>query len=165
MLISDRHRELYRWHFEGRVAGNRPNRWQAVVEGLADRFSAESLIDYGCGVDASLSRYSKLPIINYDPAVAEYSALPERADLVVCLHVLEHVEAGCVDYVLDHLRGIAKKALFVSVSTEQSTKTLPDGSPWHSFVRSPEWWRRKLDGFVEQPAMEERKEFVALLTC
>jgi hypothetical protein len=116
-------------------------------------------------MDASLSRYSKLPIVNYDPAVAAYSALPERADLVVCLHVLEHVEAGCIDYVLEHLKSLARKALFVAVSTEQSTKTLPDGSPWHSFVRDAEWWREKLVGFVEQPAMDSRKEFVALLEC
>jgi 2-polyprenyl-3-methyl-5-hydroxy-6-metoxy-1,4-benzoquinol methylase len=115
-------------------------------------------------MDASLSRYSKLPIVNYDPAVAAYSALPERVDLVVCLHVLEHVEAGCVDYVLEHLKSLARKALFIAVSTEQSTKTLPDGSPWHSFVRDAKWWREKLVGFVEQPAMDSRKEYVALLT-
>lgn len=165
MLISDRHRELYRCHFDARAAGSKPSRWQTIVEDLARRFAADSIIDYGCAIDASLSRFSTLPIINYDPCVGAYSALPQRADLVVCLHVLEHVEVDCVDHVLEHLKGLARKALFIAVSTEQSTKTLPDGSPWHSFVRDAAWWRAKLVGFVEQPAMDARKEYVALLTC
>lgn len=164
-LISDHHRSLYRCHFDSRSAGSKPSRWQGVVEALAERFDARSIIDYGCAIDASLSRFSTLPIINYDPAISEYSALPERADLVVCLHVLEHVEEDCIDHVLEHLRGLAKKALFIAVSTESSTKTLPDGSPWHSFVKDAAWWREKLVGFDEQRAMDARKEYVALLTC
>jgi hypothetical protein len=136
-----------------------------VVEDLAERFGARSVIDYGCAIDASLSRFSSLPVVNYDPCVSEYSAVPHPADLVVCLHVLEHVEADCVDSVIEHLRSLAMKALFIAVSTEASTKLLPDGSPWHSFVRHESWWRAKLAGFVEQPAMDARKEYVALLTC
>ena len=165
MLISDRHRELYRCHFETRAAGGKPSRWQHLVESLADRFDAKSVIDYGCAIDASLSRFSSLPIVNYDPSVSDYSDLPDRADMVVCLHVLEHVEAECIDHVLEHLGSLAKKAIFIAVSTEESTKLLPDGSPWHSFVRDADWWRAKLVGFIEQPAMDERKEYVALLTC
>lgn len=164
MLISERHRNLYRSHFDTRTAGSKPSRWQSVVEALVEQFSAQSVIDYGCAIDASLSR-SGLPVVNYDPCVDLYSQLPEMADLVVCLHVLEHVEADCIDSVLGHLRSLAKKALFIAVSTQVSTKVLPDGTPWHSFVRDADWWRAKLVGFVEQPAMDERKEYVALLTC
>lgn len=162
MLISELHRNLYRSHFDGRSAGVKPSRWQGVVEELAQRFDARSVIDYGCAVDASLSRFSSLPIVNYDPCVDQYSNLPERADLVVCLHVLEHVEAERIDDVLEHLRNLARKVVFVAVSTQASTKTLPDGSPWHSFVMDSAWWKAKLVGFVEQPAMDERKEYVAL---
>lgn len=165
MLISDRHKQLYRRHFDARAVGSKRSRWQTTVEQLTERFDAKSVIDYGCGIEASLSRFSSLPVVNYDPGVDEYSALPERADLVVCLHVLEHVEAGCIDPVIEHLKSLAKKGLLIAVSTEKSTKTLPDGSPWHSFVKGAEWWRAKLSGFVEQPAMDGRKEYVALLTC
>ena len=86
--------------------------------------------------------------------------------MVVCLHVLEHVEADCVDAVLEHLRSLARKAVLLAVSTEASTKVLADGSPWHSFVRDADWWRGKLAGYVERPDLASRHaEYVALLTC
>lgn len=165
VLISDHHRGLYERYYAGRDIAIAPNRWQQRIEDVAELVEARSVIDYGCGPSATLSAFSNLPIRNYDPAVPAYSSVPERADLVVCLHVLEHVEAGCIDYVLEHLRSLAAKALFVAISTQESTKLLPDGSPWHSFVRDEEWWRSKLVGFVEYLAMDERKEYVALLRC
>lgn len=165
MLISERHRALYEQYFGALQFVKRPNRWQERVESVAELIEARSVIDYGCGPAATLSAFSKLPIRNYDPAVPAYSSVPERADLVVCLHVLEHVEAECIDHVLEHIRSLATKAVFIAVSTQVSTKFLPDGSPWHSFVRDEGWWRSKLSGFVEQMPMERRKEYVAMLTC
>lgn len=165
MLISDWHRMLYEQYFGACKLVSRPNRWQKRVENLAELIEAKSIIDYGCGPAATLSAFSTIPIRNYDPAVPEYSVVPQPADLVVCLHVLEHVEADCIDHVLEHLRSLATKAVFVAVSTQESTKLLPDGTPWHSFVRDEEWWRAKLVGFVEQMPMERRKEYVALFTC
>ena len=48
-------------------------------------------------------------------------------------------------------------------------KTLPDGTPWHTFVRDSEWWRRKLlmlGEFIEQPTIDApENEYAALLRC
>jgi hypothetical protein len=166
VLISGKHRGLYEQYYSCRHIQSSPNRWQQRVEDLAQMFSTDSVLDYGCGPAATLAAYSKLPIRNYDPCVPAYSSVPERADLVVCLHVLEHVEEHCLDYVLEHMRSLATKAVFIAVSTQDSTKTLPDGSPWHSFVKDEQWWRVKLCslGFVEREPMDQRKEFVALQT-
>jgi hypothetical protein len=90
---------------------------------------------------------------------------PSPADLVVSIHALEHVEPEYVDLVIEHMKGLATKALFIVVSCEPSTKLLPNGGPWHSFVRSADWWREKLESFDSQPVIMDRPgaEYAALL--
>ncbi len=162
-LISDRHRSLYEQYFAELSFESKPSRWQSTVETLARLTGSKSVLDYGCGVMALLSKFSELPIANYDPAVPEYSSLPRPADLVVCLDVIEHVEPEFVDDVLEHVISLAGKALFLTISTQESSKLLPDGSPWHCFVKDKAWWQNKLKGFSEMPAMDGREEYVAVL--
>jgi hypothetical protein len=90
---------------------------------------------------------------------------PAPADLVVSIHALEHVEPEYVDAVIEHMQHLALKALFIVVSCEPSTKLLPDGSAWHSFVRSAEWWKEKLSAFASQPVIMDRQgaEYAAVL--
>ena len=163
MLISDRHRSLYEQYFAELSFEAKPSRWQRTVEELARFTGSESVLDYGCGIMALLSKFSDLSITNYDPGVPEYAALPEPADLVVCLDVIEHVEPKYTDAVLEHVISLAKKALLLTISTQESSKLLPDGSPWHCFVKDADWWRNKLKGFSEEPAMDGRAEYVAVL--
>jgi len=163
MLISDNHRSQYQQYFDQLSFDHKPNRWQDKVERLYHQTNSKSVIDYGCGIMASLSEFSDLPIINYDPGVPAYSQLPPPADLVVCLDVLEHVEPDCMEHVLNHVILLAQKALFVTISTQESTKLLPNGAPWHCFVRDKHWWREKLHSFTEEAAMGARKEYVAVL--
>jgi len=164
LLISDQHRSLYEQYFAELSFEAKPSRWQRTVEELARFTGSESILDYGCGITASLSKFSGLPIINYDPGVPEYAALPEPADLVVCLDVIEHVEPECVDAVIEHLFSLPKKALLLTISIQESSKLLPDGSPWHCFVRDKDWWRSKLKmRLSEQLAMDGRAEYVAIL--
>ena len=69
-----------------------------------------------------------------------YAALPQPADLVVCWHVLEHVEPDCLAAVLAHIQRLADQAILCAVSCAPSTKVLPDGTPWHTLVQPPTWW-------------------------
>lgn len=163
-MISDRHADLYRRYYAERDIAPRPSQWQPRIEELARRIGARSIIDYGCGANRGLSRFSKLRVVDYDPGLPEVSVLPEPADLVVSIHMLEHVEPECVDSVIDHMLSLAEKALLLVVSCQPSTKSLPDGSPWHSFVRDADWWRARLIGFEPQAPLRDRpgSEYAAL---
>ena len=170
VLISLSHRKLYQEYYEKR--GDipvRPNQWLDRIEAIAEKVQAKTVIDYGCGPARSISGFSRLKVTDYDPGVPEIAHVPRRkADLVVSLHVLEHVEPDCIDAVIQHMLELARKAVFVVVSCEPSTKRLPDGSPWHSFVKDTDWWLAKLSmsNFEPQPTIKAPGlEFAALKLC
>lgn len=163
-LISAKHRELYRDYYAQRITPSRASSWLSRIDALAAQLQASAVIDYGCGAARGVSIFSRFDVIDYDPGVPECSALPAPADLVVSIHTLEHVEPDCVDAVIEHMQSLARLALLVVVSCEASTKLLPDGSAWHSFVRPASWWRARLSGFEEQTIIKDRagSEFAAL---
>ena len=147
--FSPVHIALYKAHYAPTTPRMRSPRWLPLVEQIAAETRATSLLDYGCGPVANLATFfMALPVINYDPAVPAYAAEPGPADLVVCMHVLEHLELEYVSAVLQHLWGLTRKAALVTVSCQPSTKVLPDGSPWHSFIKPPQWWAETFEALV-----------------
>lgn len=164
--MSEKHQRLYLDYYAARSIERKPSRWLPRVEALAKEVGAQTILDYGCGAGRGISTFSKYAVRDYDPGVPGCTSEPEPADLVVSVHALEHVEPEYVDAVIQHMTQLARKALFVVVSCEPSTKLLPDGSAWHSFVRSAQWWREKLAAFETQPVMMDRPgaEYAALLS-
>jgi hypothetical protein len=141
-LISDRHAQMYRDHYaESAEPEPRPNSYLERIENFALEIGAKTVLDYGCGRARGVSRFSKLNVWDYDPGVPGCDRSPPSADLVVSIHMLEHVEPDHLIDVVSHMILLARKGVFVVVSCEESTKTLPDGSPWHSLVLSPVAWR------------------------
>lgn len=165
MHISPKHQRLYQDYYAARSITKQPSRWLRRVEAMAKQVGAKTILDYGCGAGCGISAFSGYPVTDYDPGVPECAADPRNADLVVSIHALEHVEPEHLDGVISHMTELADKALFIVVSCEPSTKVLPDGSPWHSFVRDAAWWRHKLSAFDPQPAMMDRPgaEYAAFL--
>jgi hypothetical protein len=164
-LISDHHRVLYQQHYDMHpIKGpRRPSIWINRIENEARRFEARSIIDYGCGAARGVSCCSTLPVADYDPGVPGLENVPEPADLVVSIHMLEHVEEDKIDAVVEHIRSLALKAALIVVSCEHSTKLLPDGTPWHSFVRPYWWWAGKLGGELIQTIKDPEREFATVL--
>jgi hypothetical protein len=163
-LISDRHCRLYRRYYDTRAIEPRPSVWLPRIEALADLHGLRAVIDYGCGAARGISRFSRLSVTDYDPAVPGCEAIPAPADMVVSVHALEHVEPESVDAVIEHMRDLALRVLLVVVSCEGSTKVLPDGSPWHSFVRPWDYWLGRLSDFRPVDTIKEPgKEFAAIL--
>jgi hypothetical protein len=136
-LNAQLHRELPKFGANGRI-------WAPRIEELARDVGAESILDYGCGKGSLAKALQAFDVREYDPAIPGKDRAPVPADLVVCTDVLEHVEPDCLESVINHLGGLATKALFVNVSLRKGTKRLPDGRLAHLIVKPKDWWRKKL---------------------
>jgi len=101
--------------------------------------NTEDVLDYGCG-KGDLAASLPFKIKNYDPGVPMFADRPEPVDVLVCHHVLEHIEPECLDEVLDHLRSLTKKVGLFWVPTFPGGYTLPDGRDSHLSLHEFDWW-------------------------
>lgn len=134
MLISDEYRkQLQELHSKTSFgSGSRKHRERVKSFKLPD------ILDYGCG-KATLEMGRK-----YDPAIPEYAADPDPADLVVCTDVLEHIEPDCLDDVLKHIHSKMRVKGFFIIALCHASKNLPDGRNAHLIVESEGWWRGRI---------------------
>lgn len=163
MLISTHHAELYRQYYASRNIPNGMNMRAPEILALAKEIHAQTALDYGCGRGSRLEDcLSGLRVHSYDPGILEFSERPPSADLVCCLDVLEHVEPDYVDGVIEDIKKLAIKAVYLTVSCQDSgdSKLLPDGSKWHSFVRPVEWWSDRLPEY--QNLSVDSKRFIGV---
>lgn len=120
------------------------HRWASHVEQLARAVGARTILDYGCGTGSLGAAIGDYGVVGYDPAIPGKDAPPSPADVVACVDVLEHVEPDCLAAVLDDLRRVTVKALFLSIPSIPARKTLPDGRNAHLIVEQPKWWLFRL---------------------
>lgn len=124
--------------------GSHGHRHADSVRSVAQAYGAKSLLDYGCGKQTLLEAL-KLPWARgYDPAVAGLNGEPKPADMVVCTDTLEHIEPDHLENVLDHLKKLARRVLFVAIHLTPAKKTLPDGRNTHLIVQPAAWWLWRL---------------------
>lgn len=175
--ISPKYLEMQKTlHADPRGYGGRGDKWAGVVLQVAIEHECSSILDYGCG-QGSLARTLRsqplgaIRVDEYDPAIPGKDALPDFADLVVCTDVLEHVEPDRLDAVLAHLKLLARKALWIVVSTKGSNKVLADGRNAHIIIQPGAWWKErfKAAGFeLHTPPTivrsEPSKEWAVVLT-
>jgi hypothetical protein len=122
------------------------------IGGLIKYSNITTCIDYGCGKALAWKKYNlrKLwqlrEVTLFDPGVAEFAMKPtEPADIVLCVDVLEHVPKEAVDEVLGDLEQLAKKVIFLTISTRPASKKLVDGSNAHATVKPVDWWQAKIN--------------------
>jgi 2-polyprenyl-3-methyl-5-hydroxy-6-metoxy-1,4-benzoquinol methylase len=117
----------------------------------------DSLLDYGAGkgrLGAAMADAARkgdlrrtLSFEMYDPAVKELSVLPEPAELVVSIDVLEHVELECEAEVLKHIASLTERCVFLTIGLKPAAKILADGRNAHINLKSPEAWLATLHGY------------------
>ena len=66
-----------------------------------------------------------------------------RADLLLNIDVLEHIEQKDLDAVLADMAGTCRDALII-IDTKPAATILPDGRCVHTRIRPPAWWRQRL---------------------
>lgn len=133
---------------------------EAVRQNI-ERTGSKSVLDYGCGRGALREALGDI-VREYDPAVPGKDALPDRADMVVCTDVLEHIEPERLDAVLEHIRNLAIKAVMFVIATRPAQKTLSDGRNAHLIIESAAWWREKLSVRFEIERVIENEKGIGI---
>jgi hypothetical protein len=111
----------------------------------------KTVLDFGCGKNgiSEMFKSAGVKAVGYDPAIPEFSRLPNRRfDGVCCLDVMEHIPASKIRSVLQVIGDRAEKTLFLNISTRTAVQTLPSGRNCHETVCSAGWWRRALREFL-----------------
>ena len=121
-----------------------------VIE-VANRICAQSITDYGAGKRRLLQKMHELgksdfDYFAYDPVFPEYGK-PKKADLVVCIDVLEHVEPSQLNLVMQDLARITTNIGFYTVHTAPAQKFLDDGRNAHLIQKPMSWWLKSLEKF------------------
>lgn len=120
----------------------------AAIKEIAKEYEIETILDYGCGKGMLKKAAKDLPfqITNYDPAFPQWAALPNNVyDLVLVGDVLEHVEPGLIDNVLEHIYSCTGKIAYLTVATIPAKKFLADGRNAHLIVEPYSWWEEKIN--------------------
>ena len=154
MLISNEYRALIYKLREGNPRwGNGGHRHVQDIKSSVidnDKWKIRSALDYGCGHGVILSELVHQRALladncyRYDPGIPEYTNLPDKADLVICTDVLEHIEPDLLDNVLEHLASLHKKVAYLCIHTKHANEILPDGRNAHLTQQPPRWWHDKL---------------------
>lgn len=141
-------------HANPKGYGGRGYVWAPTVMEIAARYGAHSILDYGAGrgtLGIAL-RQAGLVCRDYDPAVPGWDDPPMFADMVSSTDVLEHIEPDKLETVLAHIRGLARKVVFLVVATRPANKRLPNGENAHLIIQHGKWWKARIleAGFTVQ---------------
>jgi hypothetical protein len=123
-------------------------RLQAVMAQVLDAVGARELLDYGAGkgrLGETLRQHASVPLTihHYDPAITRWSAPPQPCGFVACIDVLEHIEPGLLDNVLDDLQRVTAGYGVFTVHTGAAAKVLLDGRNAHLIQQPASWWLPK----------------------
>ena len=149
MLYSQEHAKQQRLLHKGGQYGIMGQKFGPMIGTIIDMLKIDSLLDYGCGKNLSLTETLKpkreFKYQAYDIGVPESSAPPKPAQMVACIDVIEHIEPDCLEDVLDHIQEMTEKVLLISVYTGPARKVLADGRNAHLIQQPLGWWFPKFD--------------------
>jgi hypothetical protein len=144
-LISEEYRRMQQQLHENPKYGMASLEYAPLVAQAIEQLGVSEILDYGAGKGrlggALRGRIQRpLTIHHYDPAIPEWSASPAPCGFVACIDVLEHIEPGLLDNVLDDLKRVTTGVGVFTVHTGAAVKVLPDGRNAHLIQQPPSWW-------------------------
>lgn len=146
------------------------------IANLITKYSATSILDYGCGKAVGHTEKKVLDPLGitdiglYDPAIPKWSTLPDRKfDGVICTDVMEHIPEQNVEHVLDEIISKAEKFAFFTISCNSAREMLSNGENAHITIKPPGWWVKKLKKYGDFPiyakfSVNKQKIFMNIAT-
>lgn len=133
------YRELHARHaFQG-------DTWRAHLgllrECVAD-LETKTILDFGCGPKGGLSAELGSNVTPHDPFIERFAISPwgREYDVVFSSDVLEHMTLRQITSLLGNVVSANAEYVFLSISTREAKKRLPNGANAHLTVRPPSWW-------------------------
>lgn len=157
MLITDEYRRQNEILHKTAKYGHRGHTHLPKIREVMEVYDCKTVLDYGCG-RATLSKHADFPVVNYDPAT--YPDDPKPCDLLVCTDVLEHIEPGLLNNVLDHMKSKMRVAYLVINTEPDRSKLLPDGTNPHKIIEGSVWWLKTLSDHFTIDHFYQRKSHV-----
>ena len=153
-LINETYRQqLQELHQNPKKFGRSGVKKFNIVKSFIEEYRPASLIDFGCSQGELLpiltERYN-INAMGYDPGVPKFEVFP--TDVVDCLtstDVLEHVEPEMLDDTLKAISNMFTKSAFLLIASYPAKKSLPDGRNAHLIIESFDWWKTKLETFID----------------
>lgn len=154
-LISDYYKDQLRqvhkqWGGEWGGAVKGKTSW--IVE-RALQLNSKSILDYGSGYGCFAKEVAELgydiDVREYEPGYLDTDVMPEPADFVISVDVLEHVEPEYIDNVLEHIHSLMNIGGYFRPCCVPAHGFLPDGRNLHLIVEPPEWWIEKISEYFE----------------
>lgn len=147
MLITPAYQEEQQKLHENPDYGVASVQYAPIVTQFINRLNVTDLLDYGagkCRLFESIKPDHKMRLQAYDPGIPRLAGDPVPAQMVCCIDVLEHVEPGLLDNVLDNIKRLANEFVFLSIHTGPAVKVLSDGRNAHLIQEDAEWWLPKI---------------------
>lgn len=120
------------------------------------KYGCRTLLDYGSGSPSVkyldiLGRYGLTSVVSFEPGLKGAEAqILQRADLVCCFDVLEHVHIEDLFWVCFEIFSQAEKVLVVSVSSRLANAKFKDGNQVHITLRPAAWWAGVFESMSSQ---------------
>jgi cyclopropane fatty-acyl-phospholipid synthase-like methyltransferase len=123
-----------------------------IIKKYLKEYAPTSLIDFGCGrgemLPLLIEQYN-INAIGYDPGVKKFENIPTTPmESLTSTDVLEHVEPEMIDHTLKAINTLFTKSAFLVIASYPAKKKLPDGRNAHLIVESFEWWKTKIETFI-----------------
>jgi hypothetical protein len=124
---------------------------EIVIDFLKLNPTIKSILDYGCGKGTLAKHLVALgyDVREYDPAIPGKDKEPDRADLVVCTDVLEHVELEYLENVIGDISRLSKMATMFAIGLVASSKSLDNESNAHQIIENKFWWCDQLEKYFD----------------
>jgi hypothetical protein len=153
LINADYKRQLQKMHSSDTKFNRSGEKKLKKIKSYLKKYAPTSLIDFGCGrgeIIPLLAELYNINAIGYDPGVAKFENIPTTpSESLTSTDVLEHVEPEMINYTLKTISKLFTKSAFLLIASYPAKKRLPDGRNAHLIIESFDWWKIKIEKFID----------------